>query len=597
MIYKKLLYIIIPVFYLIIFFILKFYQGFSQSDADTWMHLNLIEQTINDFLHGDATHRYNFYDFTDCIMRRDNANGGGTELIWTLPYNMFIILCSSVFWIFGYNIHQSLDLTSYVIGPIIMMLNIFIFTKILSLIWNKKTLLNSFPIIVFLSVFNIILLSYSLPSRVSHHPLTLSFCMLSLYYILKWGKSLNFKDSILAGIFLTTSCWSSMETLPFCMIIIYVIWNICLYRGYNIKGIWAYKLKYGLLYMFISILFLGTLILFIDHPLQGFWHSRFDRYSIFQLFTLLLGVFIGIISRENIVRYNLSTLSPYKKFIYSILLSVIFLILWMIFVVFFIKSSINVSDYYVYQYFWKVDTENLSILQEYNDVSFYLPVVPIFIITFFIMIKAKNKIFWSQCFFILAGLIFIGLCSLRLMIYADMLSILIAIMWIYNKIKSYTNVFVILLGALSLFYILFINVAKIQYKDSCSINEKEGKIISNFIGDNYNVMTDIWIAPNIIWNTNLNTVAGPYHPNISGIHDTGIFWIGDMNNKNVQNEIQNIIKKRNIKGIISCNKNIYLNENYYSKNTMKQLLHNNSHFSWIDYKYIRLKDLYIYKTK
>jgi hypothetical protein len=48
---------------------------------------------------------------------------------------------------------------------------------------------------------------------------------------------------------------------------------------------------------------------------------------------------------------------------------------------------------------------------------------------------------------------------------------------------------------------------------------------------------------NIIWNTNLNTVSGPYHPNLSGIHNEGVFWIGDFSDKKIEQEI----KKYNIK--------------------------------------------------
>ena len=595
---NKILYILIPIIYFISFLALKCHQGISNSDADTWMHLSFIEQNLNDFFHGDNIHKYNIKDFVDYILRRDNANMNGTELIWTIPYNFVIILFSILFFVLGFDIHQSLNLSSYIIGPCIMFLNIIILNMILSLIWKKDIRIKVFSIIVFVSIFNLILLSYSFPGRVSHHPLTLSFCMLSFYHILKWGKTLQYKSAILSGFFLMLSCWSSMETLPFSMIMIFLIWIICIYRGNKESGLCFYKLNLGLFYLTLSILFSGVCSLFLDHPLQGFWYCRIDRYSIFQLFTLILGLIVALLFRTYVIKYNLIKYSFPKKICSLILVTCIFLLIWVTFVISFVHFPINLSDFYFYQYFWKVDAENLSVIKEYNDISFYMPAMPALCLTLFCMLKSKkHKVFWFYCSFILFGLICIGLCSLRLMMYADMLSVLVYVFLIRKYLEKSIKIFNILLLVCSIFFVSLIFTSQNVLTDSCSINQKEGKIISDFIGNNSNVMTDIWIAPNIIWNTNLNTVSGPYHPNLSGIHDEGVFWIGDFSDNKIEQEIKNIILKRNIKGIISCNKDMYLNENYYSKNTIKQLLHNNKNLSWIDPHFIKIKNLYIYKIK
>lgn len=118
----------------------------------------------------------------------------------------------------------------------------------------------------------------------------------------------------------------------------------------------------------------------------------------------------------------------------------------------------------------------------------------------------------------------------------------------------------------------------------------------HIFGNNHNVMTDIWDAPSIIWHTydshdkddnnGLNTVSGPYHPNMDGLIDEAFFWSAPLTPDNVI-RMKEIIHKRHLVGGISCVTAASSSPMVFDKDSLQSKLFRGQYPDWIvmqDYK-------------
>lgn len=565
------------------------------SDPDNWMHMDFMQQVLTGNV--DTSKSGLLGSITNYWYLRDNAGAGGMEIIWTLPYDLLILLCSLPALLLGYGIHDSLESARVFIGPLCFFFCIMSAWYILSAFSLKSHIVKNISWTTLFMFMSLSLIGYSLPYRISHHPFTLALSLLALGNALFLIRFPCKKYGIYLGLLVVMASWSSMETLPFLLLVNFIVWASSIFLTNS-----DYR-KNAINYYVLSTIGFGALALIMDHPMQGILSLRIDRYSIVQFLILVMAAsFNYVFCRASQFRMNnalkLTTLVGLSALFLGVVVSLIMV---------FVPMPIDMSDSLIVRYFWRQNAENLSLFTDRTGLKFFMfPCIPALVMALIITLKRVHKkdfVLWVIFTLFLLGCDFEGVMSLRLNVYPSAISGMFLCV-LFQRFASRLNgkrkdkyksdiilsMALFITGIALLTFSLYPQSIKQVTPDKCLMDANLGKKIFDEFGNNANIMTDIWDAPSILWftydknsgnNSGVNVVGGPYHPNKAGLHDEALFWSSDYSNAENSNNIMQMIKARHLKGAVSCVTPLTTLPQIFNKNSIQMLLLNKKHPSWM----------------
>lgn len=542
-------------------------NGAELIDTDTYMRLVRVEQLVNT---GD------WYDST---IHRNNYPYGDT-LHWTRPLDVLLIAGAAPLIPFlGFK--QALLQFGIIFSPLMGILSL------LALLWLAKPLMafNTQNLLLLIFVAQPLIFQIFMFGRPDHHSLLLLLFILLLGVLTHMLSSRNWpKYSILAGLLAALSTWISTEAI-FAIIMVFaalvILWI-------NNKDHYASMLRN----FSLSLLLFSTLFLLIERPIIDFISAiEYDKISIVYIFVYLLGAIYAIIL-STLNSNQIKTRAVWSGFLILPAIAGIGLV----FPQFFQGPMAEVNPAIVPIWLNKV-SEALPLFSGdyYYMISLLGP--SSLVLAYFVYLyksKAKPEIPSTLILVIVGFVIFTALTfyQIRMAYYAlVIISIILALMigMLIDSMSHLPNRLVMILRPLLIivfilgFPALGLSASAVQEKTVANRPSLPAlcEYLNNYKNNNPDVKTvlaHLDYGPQILYRTDYNIIAGPYHRN-----DSGILFIYEVMTSDDMEEVERMLNIRQVDLIIvapnSSEQNIYITnsnpEAFYEK------LKNNTVPEWL----------------
>lgn len=492
-----------------------YYRGITNekrgelTDTDTYMRLVRVEQLA-------ATG-----DWYDSMVHRSNFPYGD-DLHWTRPLDV-ILLAGAYAWAPFIGFKQGLLYWGIIISPLLGVLSL------LALYWAARKVMDrkSRRLLWLLFIAQPILLQVFSFGRPDHHSLLLLLFILLLGCLFRMAANQEEKRSvIIAALIAALAMWISVEFI-FAIIMVYLTMGaLWLLRGQR----YAAQLLLFSLILFI----MSAVALFIERPLSALLTVEYDKISIAHLFIFILAIiatyFLTLIKKSAFFPRLLKAAAA---------LSCSGLAIWLLFPAFYQGPMAGVNRAIVPIWLSKV-TEVLPLWQLG---PYYITIISGSIFLFggyFVYLLVKKDFNDRRVLLVTLGSGFalflpLGVYQIRmdyyllviiimlLAVFLDSLITTISNMRISNVYKPFLRVFVMLVfiaGLPALGLLLSLNT---DAEKSDTVNP-DLQAISVFLNEYQHndpqaktVLAFIDFGPEILYRTNYNIIAGPYHRNDSGI--------------------------------------------------------------------------------
>jgi len=482
-------------------------------DTDTFMRLVRVEQLAESG------------DWYDSVIHRSNYPFG-EDLHWTRPLDILLLTGAYALTpILGF--HKALLYWGIVISPIIGLLSL------LALLWATKPVINrnSLHMLWLLFISQTVLLQTFYLGRPDHHSLLLFLFILlmgCLFRMVSAPEDQNY--TILGGIIAALSLWVSIETI-FAMVVVYITLGfLWLTRGESFSR--------QILLFSLSVLVASTVFLVIERPLPGLLVVEYDKISIVHLYVFGIAALAAYLLKFY---KNASVGSKLRSL--GLLLAASGLLIWWVFPNFLRGPMADVNKAIVpiwldkvneVQPLWKTSVFHETVI--IGSIALFIVFLTYLHITRE-LVNHSNLVIPSVSGFVV--FFPLGIYQVRMSTYLVLIVTICLAVLLDALIRQISQADIGGLAKTSLrvatimFFILFLPVTgllatpsdemegKDSDKDSNKSNLKSLSIFLNSYHENNpntaTVLTFVDFGPELLYRTDYNYIATPYHRNDQGI--------------------------------------------------------------------------------
>lgn len=530
-------------FFFILIFLIEFGVYFFKHtepylfiDTDAFMRMVRVETLVSDGnWYNQAIARSNF--------------PFGEELHWSRALDILIIVLSFPFRLF-YDPHAALALSGVIISPVLKMLSLTAFFWAAQAIFCTK---NAFRACILLLA-QLGLVQYFSFARPDHHSLLL------LTYILFLGAALRAIDfpsgpaPFWAGILSGIGLWTSPETLvPIASFLLFQFVHWLYNEQTNPVGLIKYQ---------ATLLACSAVAILIERPPAFFTTIVYDKLSFvhFIIFALFL---LQLLCLNCRLRCHVSR---NKRWVYALLASMVtVMIINYMFPAFFKGPFVAVDKQAVRLWLSQVNEVQplrFSSLNEINTTVAFMGSLFFSCIILFKQIFTHTLVSNPKKQFLLLSLLLFSLLAFyqaRWTPYAEIMIVLyntVLLSWCLNKVQTFKRFFFIVGGQVAVWTLIALGhllcVLLLSHFISISsppaLNEAALHTINQTLTAEkkpMTILTHIDYGPQILYETNHNVIATPYHRNTAGM----LFWFDTMASTDMETVKSNLLA-RNVTHIL-----------------------------------------------
>lgn len=509
------------------------------TDTDTYMRLVRVEQLAETGAWYDSfIHRSNF--------------PYGEELHWTRPLD--VILLAGAYLLKPFQGFQK--------GLLTWAINISLALGILcllALLWATKPIMkkNAQRLLMLLFIVQPIILSVFFMGRPDHHSLIILLFILllgCLFRMTKLPKSLF--SAFLAGFIAAVSLWISIENIIPVMMVFITLGVMWLIHGQDYAQ--------ELLNFSLSTFSFCLIFLLIERPASALLVIEYDKISIVHIFVLMLSI---------LATYSL-TLIKSNKLSHRILNLTLILIacglaIWAAFPNFYHGPMAEVNKDIYPIWLNKVnETQPLWYAGINNKILIFGETILFFMYLIFLVITKRLKSQFTILLPLISGLaIFLPLTlyMIRMSYYYLIIIIIFLALFLDNiityintlKVKKFTQS--ILRSLIILIFILALPGTGLYFAvSSNNSSDNTGryniKALGSFLNeyqinhpDTKTILTFLDFGPELLYRTNYNVIATPYHRNDQGIMFNYLVMAAESNE-----QAYKMLKERSVDLLILC---------------------------------------------
>jgi len=525
-------------------------NGSELIDTDTYMRLVRVEQLAQ---------TGNWYDN---VIHRSNYPYGET-LHWTRPLDVVLLAGAYLLTPFQ-GFEQALLTWGIIISPILGVLWLF------ALFWATRSVMNnrSRLILWLLFISQSVLLQVFFFGRPDHHSLLLLLFIILLGCLFRMDDNFSPKYMILGGFVSALAMWVSVESI-FAIIMVFMTLGVCwIIRGDKYANILS---KYSL-----SLFFFSAIFVLVERPLVSILLVEYDKISIAHLFVFMLAA-----TASHILTLSKNAVPSSKLIQLFLLLIVSGAVIYLVFPAFYQGPMAGVNKDIVpiwldnvreVQPVWSLDVYHKIIIIG----SIALSCIYLLVFGMKRLVSERPQLFYTLiCGFII--FLPLGIYQIRMDYYLltitsivlsqcldDIISLIsnsrISIMWKPPLRIAVTVLFVLVLPGIGI-------IATPSEPSENKRVDVDLKALSSFLqdyqmanSDALTVLAFIDFGPELLYRTNYNVIATPYHRN-----DSGILFTYDVMASDNSDEAFRLLKERTVDMIIICpessEKNFYKNNN------------------------------------
>lgn len=510
---------------------------FYYLDTDCYTrYLRIIDWIKNDF-----PWKEKIFPFTNCpygeVLHFTRIN----DVIWlifSLPFMAILPIKEAIF------------TGGLIFSPIMFFLALSVLIYTLKKSAGKKDFIAPSP---FIFIFAVIFLSKSMVfefGRPDHHSLMLLITVFLMFCL----SDITPKKMFFAGIIASLGIWASSAFEG--MLLAYAVLAILC------TGIFFFRHSFDYAYNYTFGLFVGTLLAYgLNPPFEGYLY--FDNARLSLIHVVICGLtcaifFVG--NRLNPRKFSSQFLILFFGTIISVAAVISIFGFETIFAPIF-KGKVA-------QYFAPYISEMKPTLPSECPYFIFGSIEILLLYRLFKRKSFSDIAVYSLFFFYLPIAAFIR----RFLAYEILFYVLITSFMLIEIFKRLNISTKYRLSALSLIVINLAFAVSFYYDDK--------PVQTDYPELKGCALTNIFIAPRLIYETGINTVGSPYHNNIDGITDAiEIFLLSD------ENLIKKELKKRKITYIIVPNKKEGINLDYLKKapkNSLYKTLINGKKYDWLE---------------
>lgn len=482
-------------------------------DTDTFMRLVRVEQLAESG------------GWYDSFIHRSNYPYGD-NLHWTRPLDILLLVGAYLLTpILGF--HKALLYWGIVISPII---GIF---SLLALYWAVKPVINrnSIQMLWLLFISQTILLQVYFFGRPDHHSLLLFLFILLMGSMFRMVSAPeNHKHAMIGGIIASLSLWVSIEAM-FAMVIVYITLVFLWLAGGK-----SYSRQ--ILIFSLSVLITSTVFLFIERPLSGLLVVEYDKISIVHLYVFSIAALASYL-----VHYFQYASIGSKLRSLGVLLATSGLLIWFVFPNFFRGPMAGINKAIVPIWLDKVT----EVQPLWNSGVFFETVIvgsiTLFLVFLMYLYITKELANYANLLIpSLSGFVVffpLGIYQVRMCYYLMLIMTICLAAFLEALIRRISQVNTgeitktLLRVATIIFFILFLpltgEVATSNDKNENTDSENHSnrsnlKSLSLFLNsyresnpETATILTYVDYGPELLYRTDYNYIATPYHRNDQGI--------------------------------------------------------------------------------
>jgi len=540
----------LPYFLLVVFIFLLIlivsYNGIGTKehaelmDTDTYMRLVRVEQLAETG------------DWYDSVIHRSNYPYGD-ELHWTRPLDVMLLAGAFALTPFQ-GFEKGLLSWGIIISPL---LGIFC---LLALYWATLSVMNknSRRLLWLLFISQSLLLQVFHFGRPDHHSLLMLLFIILLGCLFRMVNQPDRDKYVFLGGFIAAfSLWVSVETI-FAIIMVFVTLGVLwLIRGK------AYARQ--LLLFSLSIFVFSTVFLFIERPLSALFVVEYDKISIAYLFVFMLAVLATYLL--TLIR-NATMFSKLLKS--TLILMASGLAIWLVFPSFYQGPMAGINKALIPIWLSKVsEAQPLWSLDPYHTTIIIGSIILFLLYLIYLVIKQRFETHFNLLIPIISGFVIflpLGIYQIRMNYYLLLIIILLLAVFLDDIVTKVSNSKLsdiskpLLRVTVMLLFILGLPgigvLTSLDNETKSETIQPDLKTLSSFLNDYQQtnptaetILTFLDFGPEILYRTDFNVMAGPYHRN-----DQGILYIYEVMATNDFEQAWEMLNERSIDLVILCPK-------------------------------------------
>lgn len=522
----------------------SYYKGITENrraeliDTDTYMRLVRVEQLAETG------------DWYNSVIHRSNYPYGD-ELHWTRPLD--VILLGGAYALAPFTgFKQGLLYWGIIISPLIGILTL------LALYWAARRVMSneSRRLLWILFIAQPILLQVFYFGRPDHHSLLMLLFILLLGCLFRMVEEReNNRYVILGGLIASFAMWVSVEFI-FAIIMVYITLGV----------LWLLKSKaYArqLLLFSLTLFIFSTAALFIERPLSALFVTEYDKISIAHLFVFMLAVIATYLL--TLIRKSALSARLLKA---GVILITSCLTIYLVFPDFYGGPYSKLNQAIIPIWLSRVsEVQPVWALDPYNATIIIGSIILFLIYFIYLLMEQRFTEHLNLLTPLASGFaIFLplGLYQVRMDYYLLVIIIFLLAVFLNNIISSISKLqiknlykpvlrvlvmFIFILGLPGVGILLLLN----DPAESDTINP-DLKGITSFLNEyqqvnpqEQTILTFIDFGPQILYRTNYNIIAGPYHRN-----DSGILYTYEVMAADKFEQTKEMLDERSIDLILLC---------------------------------------------
>ena len=512
-------------------------NGSELVDTDTYMRLVRVEQLAQ---------TGNWYDN---VIHRSNYPYGET-LHWTRPLDVILLAGAYLLTPFQ-GFEQALLTWGIIISPILGVFWLF------ALFWATRPVLNNSSRLMLWLLFmsQTVLLQVFFFGRPDHHSLLLLLFIIILGCLFRIDDNFSPKYMTLGGFVSALAMWVSVESI-FTIIMVFMTLGVCwIIRGDKYASILS---KYSL-----SLFFFSAIFVFVERPLVSILLVEYDKISIAHLFVFMLAA-----AASHVLTLSKNAVPSSKLIQLFLLLFVSGIVIYLVFPAFYQGPMAGVNKDIVpiwldnvreVQPVWSLDVYHKIIIIG----SIGLSCIYLLVYGMKRLVSERPDLFYT----LLCGFIVflpLGIYQIRMDYYLLTIAIIVLSQCLDDIISMISNSRLSIMWkpplriAVSVLFILCLPaIGVIATPSEPSENKRvdvDLKGLSSFLqdyqmanSDAQTVLAFIDFGPELLYRTNYNVIATPYHRN-----DSGILFTYDVMASDNSDVAYGLLKERTVDMIIIC---------------------------------------------
>lgn len=492
-----------------------FWKGGMTTDVDSQMRIAFLEWSMR---HGHLR---------DYLFTRDGAPWG-MLLHWTLPYDLLAVAVAAPFAIFqGW--HLALLHAADIAGPLSFLAECAAVAALCRAAGLGRA--TAWAIFVLASATSIV--GYTGIGRLTHHGITATFGTMALASAISLCRRGRPRDGIIAACWMVLAAWESIEIIPALL----VAWGVVM-TGVALRP----SKRDGFLVFGLALLPIAIGVLIVDPDPLGFFAASIDRFSAYHLVlfgVLALCVVAGVHYRARMPRF-MRPLGGYGPVIWMGLLSVVPLAAVVVLGGLLIPPSLSTD---LIMHFYMHMSENELKPAWDSPALFNNAIRPggfiflILVFHWFRRIRTTQGVVWFVVLMLIGAEFVMGVRFARLVPYVVMSGSVVlgatlrrwTSLILSDRRGSRTTIVLCIILCVTIAYLVPMARAswatitgKQDLTDTCVIGPEMARQLQAILPPHAIVEADLWFSPEVLARTNLRTVAGPFHRNVSGIHDVAL---------------------------------------------------------------------------